>query len=148
MSALAVPSVLITDDDTAFRDTIRDMLEPCGYRLALAGSGEEALEIVQRQEIHLLLVDMHMSRLTGLETAQRVHRFNRALPWILMSARVDEELLQQAQLADVFTVLRKPVDRTTITSNVALALRQRYDWSPGGGYRLDVGRSRGNEFMQ
>jgi CheY-like chemotaxis protein len=143
MSVLQVPSILITDDDTAFRDTIRDMLEPCGYRLSLAGSGEEALEIVQRQDIHLLLLDMNMSRLTGLETAQRIHRLNHALPWILMSARVDDDLLQQAQLADVFTVLRKPVDRTTITSNVALALRQRYDWSPGGGYRLDYGRSRG-----
>jgi CheY-like chemotaxis protein len=142
MAVFQVPSILITDDDTPFRDTIRDMLEPCGYRLSLASSGEEALEIVERQDIHLLLLDMHMSRLTGLETARRVYQRKLALPWILMSARVDEDLMQQAQQADVFTVLRKPVDRTTITSNVALALRQRYDWSPGGGYRLDIVKNR------
>ena len=143
MASIQVPSILITDDDTALRDTIRDMLEPCGYRLTLAGSGEEALEIVERQDIHLLLLDMHMPRLTGLETAHRVHRLKIELPWILMSARVDDDLLQQAQQAEAFTVLRKPVNRAMITHNVELALRDRYDWSPGGGYRLDTGRARG-----
>ena len=143
MASIQVPSILITDDDTALRDTIRHMLEPVRVSpLALAGSGEEALEIVERQDIHLLLLDMHMPRLTGLETAHRVHRLKIELPWILMSARVDDDLLQQAQQAEAFTVLRKPVNRAIITHNVEPALRDRYDWSPGGGYRLDTGRAR------
>lgn len=132
MAAFQTPSILITDDDLAFRDTVREMLEPFGYRLSVAASGEEALRIVQRDDIHLLLLDMHMPKLTGVETAERIHRFKSQLPWILMSAKLDDEVLRQARRADVFTVLPKPVNRLTITQNVELALRRIYDWNPPG----------------
>lgn len=130
MTALTIPSILITDDDLSFRDTIRQMLEPYGYRLSLAADGEEALRILQNDDVHLLLLDMHMPKLSGIETVERAHRLKASLPWILMSARVDEELLEQARRADVFTVLNKPTSRLAITNNVELALRRAYNWSP------------------
>jgi CheY-like chemotaxis protein len=73
---------------------------------------------------------MHMPKLTGLETVERAVRLKGLLPWILMSARVDENLLEQARLARAFTVLNKPTSRFAITHNVELALRQTYNWSP------------------
>ncbi|HEX4148772.1 MAG TPA: response regulator, partial [Pirellulales bacterium] len=57
-------SILITDDDPSFRETLRSVFEPRGFRTLLAGDGEEALRIVERDEIHLVLLDMHMPRLT------------------------------------------------------------------------------------
>ena len=71
-----------------------------------------------------------MPKLTGLETVERAVRLKGSLPWILMSARVDENLLEQARLAHAFTVLNKPTSRFAITHNVELALRQTYNWSP------------------
>ena len=130
MAALTIPSILITDDDRSFRDTIRQTLEPYGYRLTLAADGEEALRILQNEDVHLLLLDMHMPKLSGLETVQRARRLKAPLPWILMSARVDEDLLEQARRADAFTVLNKPTSRLAITNNVELALQQAYNWSP------------------
>jgi two-component system chemotaxis response regulator CheY len=138
MACLTIPSILITDDDVSFRDTVRQTLEPYGYRLSLAADGEEALSILQNDDVHLLLLDMHMPRLTGLQIVERARRFKAPLPWILMSARVDENLLEQARLAQAFTVLNKPPSRIAITRNVELALRQSYNWSPPKEPRIDL----------
>jgi CheY-like chemotaxis protein len=137
MASLTIPSILITDDDLAFRDAVREMLEPYGYRLNLAGDGEEALRILQNDDVHLLLLDMHMPKLTGIETVERARRLRNPLPWILMSAKVDELLLEQARRADVFTVLNKPTSRFAITHNVELALEQAYNWAPPRRPRID-----------
>jgi two-component system, response regulator PdtaR len=122
------PSILVTDDDHAFRETVRAMLEPRGFRTLTAANGEEALTIVSREPIHLLLLDMHMPRLTGLETVHRIHQVRRQLPWVLLSAALDEATVQQAHLADVFSVLPKPVSCSDITITVQRVFRQIYGW--------------------
>ena len=125
---LQVPSLLITDDDLDFRETLRIVFEPRGFRTILASDGEEALEIVRRQEVHLLLLDMHMPRLTGLETILQVKRFKSRLPCILLSAALDERIIRQAQDAEAFSVLSKPITRLTLTSTVDAAMRRIYNW--------------------
>ncbi len=124
---LELPSLLITDDDLDFRETLCAVFEP-RYRTILASNGEEALNIVRRQEVHLLLLDMHMPRLTGLETMQRVKQFKSRLPCILISAGLDEALERQARLAEAFSVLAKPVTRRQLTSTVEAAMRRIYGW--------------------
>ncbi len=123
-----VPSLLITDDDTAFRETLCGVFQPRGFRVLSAGDGEEALKIVGQEDVHLLLLDMHMPRLTGLETLRRVKLFRSRLPCILLSARLDEALVQQARMAEAFSVLSKPVSHRVITSAVEQALRRIYGW--------------------
>ena len=123
------PSVLITDDDRDFREALRDVLEPFGFRAILAGDGEQAVQIVRSQEIHLLLLDMHMPRLTGLETIRLVKQLKAFLPCILISAALDEPLIQQAEQAQAFSVLAKPVTRQQLTATVARAMTRTYgDW--------------------
>jgi CheY-like chemotaxis protein len=126
------PSILITDDDRDFRETLRIVFEPHGFRTLLAGDGEEALEIVRNEEVHLLLLDMHMPKLTGLETIRRVKQFQSRIPCILISAALDEMLIRQARLAQAFSVLPKPISRLQLTSAVEQAMRQAYDWARGG----------------
>lgn len=124
---LELPSLLITDDDRDFRETLRGLFEPRFHTL-LAGDGQQALDIVRSQEVHLLLLDMHMPRLTGLETLRRVKQLKSRLPCILMSAGLDDSIIQQAQLAEAFSVLAKPVSRQQLTNTVEAALRRVYDW--------------------
>jgi CheY-like chemotaxis protein len=124
---LEFPSLLITDDDRDFRTALRSVFEP-RFRTLEAGDGEEALEIVRRQEVHLLLLDMHMPKLTGLETLRRVKQFKSRLPCILISAGLDEAIIRQAQLAEAFSVLSKPISRQQLTSTVEAALRRIYNW--------------------
>lgn len=122
------PSILITDDDLEFRETLGGIFAPLGYRTLMAGDGEEALDIVRNDEVDLLLLDNNMPKLTGLETVHRIHGLARRLPCILLSARMDDSLRKQAELARVFSVLSKPVTRLQITSAVDQALKQTYGW--------------------
>ena len=128
MMLCEAPSLLITDDDVAFRETLRTVLEHQGFRTCLAGDGEEALGIVRSREIHLVVLDMHMPKLTGLETLRRLKQFKALIPCILLSADLDELIIEQARLAQAFSVLAKPVTRTQITRTVRLALQRTYNW--------------------
>lgn len=129
MSANA-PAILITDDDRDFRETLRCVLEPFGFQTHLACDGEEAVAIVRTGSIHLVLLDMHMPRLTGLETIRLVKQLNAALPCILLSAALDEPIVRQAQQLQTFSVLPKPVTRQQLTSTVVSALDHAYgNWA-------------------
>ena len=79
------PSLLITDDDAAFRQTLGGVFSPKGFRILLAGDGEEALEIIGHEEVHLVLLDIHMPRLSGLDTLRRLREFKFRSPCILLS---------------------------------------------------------------
>lgn len=124
------PSLLITDDDAALRETISGLFQPRGFRVLMAGDGEEALKIVEREEVHLMLLDMHMPKLTGLETLRRVKQFKSLLPCILLSARCDEFLVEEGRRAMAHLVLAKPVSRRQLTSAVDQALQAAYGWRP------------------
>ena len=140
------PRVLITDDDRDFRETIAGVLSDRGFDTLQAGDGEEALSIVRQQEVHLILLDMQMPRLSGLETIERLRLLPQPtptsgvalapehvqpvfpLPWILISGCLDDQLIARAKAAAVFSVLPKPVRLPELTGAVAGALALAYDW--------------------
>jgi CheY-like chemotaxis protein len=123
------PSLLITDDDAGFRETLRGAFEPRGFHTLVAGNGEEALDIVRRETVHLVLLDIHMPRLSGLETLQRLKEFRAMLPCIMLSAQLDDLIIEQAKLAHAFSVLSKTVTLNQITGVVRLALQRTYAWN-------------------
>ena len=67
-----------------------------------------------------------MPRLTGIETLKRVKQIRELLPCILVSAEMDDKLRKEAEAAQVFSVLTKPVSRLEITNSVDAALRATY----------------------
>lgn len=119
-------SILITDDDAGTREALREIVEPEGFRTVLAASGEEAIEIIERQTVHLALLDMHMPRMTGLETWQVVRQINVRIPGILITADATNELIRQALIAHVFSVIPKPVTKHMVLHTVVRALGQAY----------------------
>lgn len=131
MTTVESPSLLITDDDCDFRQTLRDVFEPRGYRTLLAGDGEEALDIVQRESVHLILFDMHMPRLTGLEALRRVKQFRPILPCILISAQLDDEITRAAEEAHAYRVLPKLIGIRALAQVVQEALADVYHWRAG-----------------
>jgi len=124
---LVRPSILITDDDPVARETFREIFEPEGYHTLLAESGEEAIDIVnQGQDVHLALMDMHLPRLTGLETIHILRQIKGVIPMILISAESDDNLLRKALSAQAFCVLAKPVSKNVVIYVVARALEKFY----------------------
>ncbi|MGL4593886.1 MAG: response regulator [Thermoguttaceae bacterium] len=119
---LISPTLLITDDDDAFRESLRDLFEPEGFRTFLAEDGLAAYEIVKSEQIHIALFDMHMPRLNGLEAIKRVHEIHPSLPCILISGALDDLIIQAAMDVYAFSVLPKPCSRQLLTKTVRLAL--------------------------
>lgn len=122
------PNLLITDDDACFRETLAGLFAPHGFRTFQAGDGREALRIIRGESIHLVLLDLHMPRVGGLETLRQVKSFQKLLPCIVMSAGLDAETITEVREAEAHTVLAKPVSRDEITSAVATAMWEAYHW--------------------
>lgn len=125
-------SILITDDDRRCQEALRDIVEPEGFRTLLASSGEEALDIVHQEPVHLLLLDLHLPRLTGLETIQLVRQVNALLPWILVTGDADERVIRQACQARAYSVIPKPVSKHVVLYTVVRALGRFYGNPPEG----------------
>jgi|SRR5262245_2024606 len=119
-------SILITDDDRGVRETLGEIVESRGYCPILAEHGEQAVEIVQHEPIHLALLDMQMPKLTGLETLQLVRQINALLPAILITADATLELMRRAFDAQVFSVVPKPVNPHVVLMTVVRALGRVY----------------------
>jgi two-component system chemotaxis response regulator CheY len=129
-------SILITDDDRSCREALRDIMEPQGYRTLLASCGEEALDIVRGEPVHLALLDMHMPTLTGLETLRLLRQMYALLPCILVTADVSDSLVHQAQQARAYSIIPKPLSKHVVLYTVVRALVRAY--GPGAGDKEQV----------
>jgi len=117
---------LLVDDDPAFRQTLCAIFQPF-FVLIEAGSGEEAVDLVERQPVDIVLLDMHMAELTGLETLIIIKSIYVVAPCILITADVTDELRQTASDADAFSVLHKPVSKVELVTTVSTAMEECYD---------------------
>jgi len=119
-------SILIADDDRQSRDALRDIMEPEGFEMLLASSGEEAIELVRGHPVHLVLLDMHMPTLTGLETLLLVRQIKAMLPAILVTGDPTESLVRRAIQAQFYSVIPKPVSKSVLLYTVLKALARFY----------------------
>lgn len=124
------PNLLIADDDVALRDSLASAFSERGFCTVAAGNGEEALDIVRGSTVHLLLIDMHMPKLTGLETLQALRGIDNAPPGILISGGLTDQLIEEAKSASVFSVLPKPLRFPELNAIVREAMWATYQWTP------------------
>lgn len=120
--------LLITDDNAAFRQVLREVLEDRPFLiLHEAESGEEAVYVVQRQRIDIVLLDMHMHMMTGIETMRELKRMDFTRPCILITSDTSDDVKRDAREADAFSVLKKPVPRRELVKTVSDALVTAYN---------------------
>ncbi|MGL6096589.1 MAG: response regulator [Fimbriiglobus sp.] len=123
-------TILITDDDPGSRETLAGLLADRGFQAVQAKSGEEAIEIVRVEIIHLVFFDMHMPRMTGLEALEQVRMLNEMLPAILVTGGATRQLIRQAFQAQVFSVIPKPVNKNIVLHTLTRALATVYGGQP------------------
>ena len=118
--------LLFADDDAGFRQTLRAIFEP-HFELYEACSGEHAIEIAEKAELDIVLLDMHMEELTGIDTIRVIRTLHVVVPCILISGDADDALRQEATEAEAFSVLKKPVRKSDLVTTVSTALVDVYD---------------------
>lgn len=102
-------SVLIADDDAACRESLRALLEHEGLEAHPADCGVRAIEFVRRHLVHLVILDLYMPDITGIETLKRILEIKRSLPSIIVSGETTKETKLEALDAGAFTFISKPI---------------------------------------
>lgn len=117
-------TVLLVDDDAPVRATLAEMLRNAGATLHEAGSGSEALDIVRAEKPHLLVVDLAMPGMSGIELAERARAEDPKLPVLVVTGLVDETTRAQLHAINV-ELLVKPFDGHELLRRVYLLKQQR-----------------------
>lgn len=105
--------IVIADDEATIRNGLSQLIASYQMGLtvaALAGDGQEALDAVQRFRPQLLLIDINMPRMNGLEAIRQIRRLDPDMKILILSGYDDFSYAQQAMEYGVFTYLLKPVD--------------------------------------
>jgi DNA-binding response OmpR family regulator len=118
--------VLVVDDEADTRALIWDILSEEGYEILLCSSGEQALEHLERKRFHLLLADIKMPGMTGVELLARARAVAPDTKVILMTAYASIDTAIQAIRGQAFDYLTKPFDLDGFRQAVHQAIN---DWS-------------------
>ena len=81
------PHILITDDEKSIRNILRDILEFEKYSVLEAENGEEALSLIGKEEIDLVILDIKMKGMDGIEVLEKIKEAIPELPVIMISDR-------------------------------------------------------------
>jgi signal transduction histidine kinase/DNA-binding response OmpR family regulator len=115
--------VLLVDDHPSNLMALEALLEPLGPRLLFASSGADAVELARREELALVLLDLQMPELDGLETAALLKKIDRAVPIIIVTAyEPTRAQLAQGYASGAVDFLFKPLDPTVLVSKVSVFL--------------------------
>ena len=102
--------ILVVDDDRAMVRTMCDVLELHGWETVAAFDGESVAELTEAHEVQVVLMDVRMPRVDGVEALRRIKARRPRTRVILMTAYAAQELLNQAVDEGALQVLKKPVD--------------------------------------
>lgn len=102
------PRILLVEDDDAYREVVREMLHDHGFGpVAEASDGQEGITLVERFEPDVVLMDVRMPVLGGIEAAEAMRRIRPGLPIIMLTAYDDNGIMKEAFAAGVTAYLLK-----------------------------------------
>jgi DNA-binding response OmpR family regulator len=118
--------ILVVDDEEPVRDLLKDFLEDQGHTVVIASSGDEALLSAEKENPQLIVLDVRMPGLNGIETcaALRANEKTRRIPIILATAFRD--VLEEALAAGVDDFVTKPFHLAELLHRVQCLLRVRH----------------------
>jgi DNA-binding response OmpR family regulator len=105
-----MPRVLVVDDEPDFIELLREFLTAKGYEVIAASNGEEALCKVKEDRPHLILLDVRMPKMNGLEVLKQVREIDHEVGVIMVTAVNEEETGRQALKMGAFDYITKPLD--------------------------------------
>lgn len=117
-------AILVVEDDDGHRAMLRTMLRSWGYNVTTATDGDEAAALVREKPFDLVLSDVRMARVNGLEVLREILSFNPTLPVILMTAYSSVETAVDALRAGARDYLVKPLDFDLLKKTLEEAIEQ------------------------
>ena len=117
--------ILVVEDDGFFREVFQELLREEGYEVDTAASGAEALEKLYNQDYHVVVTDLVMQGLSGLDLLSRVKQYDPAIEVILVTGHANVETAIFALKNGARDYLVKPINHDEFKHTVALCIEQR-----------------------
>jgi len=103
-------NILIVDDNAGILHTMDIILTEKGYRGEIADNGLDAIEQIRNRSFDLVISDIKMSHVTGVDVLKEIKRVSPEIPTIMITAFTMDKLVQEAQQEGAEAVLHKPLD--------------------------------------
>lgn len=116
--------LLIIDDEKAIRGALRDILEYEGYSIEEASDGEQGLELVTKNDYDVVLCDIRMPKIEGLDLLQRATEMGKGAQFIMISAFGNVETAVEATKRGAFDFISKPPDLNRLLVTVRNAIER------------------------
>lgn len=112
------PEILVVDDDVRVRDMLMKFLESKGYAVCAAKSGEEALRGVESSRPQMILLDVKMPKMNGVEVLQAVRKINARVPIMMITGQNDIETVRECLRLGAFDYMLKPLNFEYLETSV------------------------------
>lgn len=116
--------ILIIDDERAIRSTLREILEYENYQVMDVDNGPEGLEVIKKEHINLVLCDIKMSRMDGMEVLSDAQKIKPDIPFIMISGHGTVETAVEASKKGAYDFISKPPDLNRLLITVRNALER------------------------
>ncbi len=116
------PVILITDDEKSIRNALREILEFENYAVLEAENGEQALAMVSSEHIDLVMLDIKMKGMDGMEVLPKIKELKKELPVIMISGHGTIKIAVEATKSGAFDFLEKPPDLNRLLISIRNAL--------------------------
>lgn len=120
--------ILVVDDDLRMREMLYDLLSRKGYKMLTAPGGQEAIEIIRKENPDLVLLDVKMPEIDGIETLKKVRGLGIKSKIVMLTGKDDVKLENEARLNGASGFLRKQLDLTVISKAVDEILAEKLEF--------------------
>src|SRR5512141_1027745 len=117
--------VMIVDDEEGIRETLSGIFEDEGYGAVTAGSGEDAIRIAKETKPDIVVLDIWLPGMDGLQTMKELRDASPGLPVIVISGHANIELAVKATKIGAYDILEKPLSMEKVLLTVYRAIEKR-----------------------
>lgn len=114
--------ILIVDDEPGILEFLRNMFQADGYEAVIALNGEAAIEAVKNGTVDLVITDLRMPEMDGMELLRELKKLKPSMPVIMLTAYASDETALEAKKLGVFTYISKPFNVAGLLGIVKRAL--------------------------
>jgi len=119
--------VMVVDDEKDFLYTMEYWLKSKGYQVVTAANGLEAIEVMKKEALDIIFLDLHMPVMDGLEALKNIRQLNKDIPIILITAYASDEKVTEAEKYGISGLFYKYKDLSESTSLIETILRRHKD---------------------
>jgi len=116
-------NILLIDDEIEFIETLSERLELRGYNSEIAEDGETGISMITTKDFDVVILDLMMPGLSGLDTLRQIKAIDKKLPVILLTGHGSTKDGMEGMQLGAFDFLMKPLDINKLIEKIQLALK-------------------------